>query len=92
MQIGVSLSHHIFLFVVSTLSAKERKRMRSFTTSGTVTDIIAQMEIEEGDPLIHQISRIVRTHERRLKSKISKRHAQFLQSVQVRAVTFPSLR
>eukprot|EP00750_Incisomonas_marina_P033832 INCI9977.2.p1 GENE.INCI9977.2~~INCI9977.2.p1 ORF type:complete len:754 (+),score=126.75 INCI9977.2:247-2508(+) len=63
-------------------TAKERKRMRSFTTSGTVTDIIAQMEIEEGDPLIHQISRIVRTHERRLKSKISKRHAQFLQSVQ----------
>ena len=62
-------------------TAKERKRLRSFTTSGTVTDIVAQMELEEGDPLLKEIATVVRRSELKLKADIRARHREFVDSV-----------
>jgi len=67
--------------------AKERRSLRSFTTSGTVTDIVARMELEEGDPLVKDIAEIVRKSENRLKMQLRQRHYEFLASVKVRCAS-----
>ena len=56
--------------------------MRSFTTSGTVTDIVAQLTLQEGDRLIKEIADVVRRHETRLTQRLRHRHFEFLRSIE----------